>query len=491
MSSDVPEFTANIDQPISPTPVSPMLEPPVLRNQIDPVFNMTSTHTATADALQFEAETIPTSDNNNSAPSSMSKPSANLAEERSPSSIIDDGDMADTYGEEDKVEENPQSRGAELQAAEDGSDDYANTFDSDSIEEGEAAENTSSTAVANPDLDQHAHSPLPPASADENTVSNHSEPSPTDTSSHPTRQEISSSSAQPIPSIQAPGISNASIPAKPSYEDIANGGIDIQQLLDNITANAENAEASKSANASSPTINAGHSYSNAGNSSLPAHSSLPPRPQTHSKQPMHSSYVSHDDMRKFHAGPPPSSFQNHGAYRPTGMPAPLVAGAGAPGTSTDPRNGLPPPPPASFNSPIHLQAPAPAFSPRNNQLRQSDQDSGEASTTDGRDETDTPWPPRIQKLYDAFLEDERRYVTDGLWDIFPRGSRLFIGETFDPLFLCITADPRQRQPTNGESYQARYIPRFLSIRQTGTDCNQTSVRFRSIPRCCCMRQGFA
>ena len=42
-------------------------------------------------------------------------------------------------------------------------------------------------------------------------------------------------------------------------------------------------------------------------------------------------------------------------------------------------------------------------------------------------ETERPWGPEIQQIYDKFLEDERMYVTEGVWDKFPLGSRLFVG----------------------------------------------------------------
>ncbi|KAJ9604119.1 nuclear polyadenylated RNA-binding protein 3 [Cladophialophora chaetospira] len=43
------------------------------------------------------------------------------------------------------------------------------------------------------------------------------------------------------------------------------------------------------------------------------------------------------------------------------------------------------------------------------------------------DPAERPWSPHTQTLYDSFLEDERRYVTEGIWDKFPMGSRLFVG----------------------------------------------------------------
>lgn len=42
-------------------------------------------------------------------------------------------------------------------------------------------------------------------------------------------------------------------------------------------------------------------------------------------------------------------------------------------------------------------------------------------------EDETPWPPGIQRKYDDFLQQERNYVTEGQWDRFASGSRLFVG----------------------------------------------------------------
>jgi hypothetical protein len=47
---------------------------------------------------------------------------------------------------------------------------------------------------------------------------------------------------------------------------------------------------------------------------------------------------------------------------------------------------------------------------------------------DEADEADAKWGPEVQKVYDEFLENERGYVQEGLWDRFPLNSRLFIGE---------------------------------------------------------------
>jgi hypothetical protein len=74
-------------------------------------------------------------------------------------------------------------------------------------------------------------------------------------------------------------------------------------------------------------------------------------------------------------------------------------------------NGLPPPPVASFQQAIKLES-----------QRERKQAAGEAL-----DEDDQPWTPETQHRYDNFLTEERKYVTEGNWEQFPYGSRLFVG----------------------------------------------------------------
>lgn len=42
-------------------------------------------------------------------------------------------------------------------------------------------------------------------------------------------------------------------------------------------------------------------------------------------------------------------------------------------------------------------------------------------------EDDRPWDADIQRKYDRFIEDERKYVSEGRWEQFAFGSRLFVG----------------------------------------------------------------
>ena len=156
-------------------------------------------------------------------------------------------------------------------------------------------------------------------------------------------------------------------------------------------------------------------------SAPPPGANLPPRPPPQQQPSLPSTY----DLRTFHPHSQnaalPTSYPNQpaGAFHPPGIYAPPPnLTAGAPGAS-----GLPPPPVPSFQHPV--PPPGHQQSPTNTGYRQ------QASFDVGRDsrpfDEDTPWGPDVQKKYDEFLDNERRYVSEGQWDRFPANSRLFIG----------------------------------------------------------------
>jgi nuclear polyadenylated RNA-binding protein 3 len=384
---------------------------------------MTSTHTASstdapADNLPTTANATADDDNDTSDASSFSDP----------------------YDEEDKPEQsNAAAPGA--QAGGEVDDDYAMTFESD----GEAG--SDSPEDSSEDVDQHevVHSaPAPllgsetaPSSLDTIPSITNTTAGPIDNSSFNPITSTPTTSSEPAPLAAVDGGSDpamsetAQAPSQPppahSYESITKGEIDIQQLLDNITANAEiNATSANgtptATTVSSPTFPPGPPGPT-GPSTLPSHSSLPPRPQVLQKPAMHPAYASQDDIRKYHAGPsfavPPGST----AYRAPGMSMPLIA-SGAPGTKTDARNILPPPPAASFNAPPSLPAPPSSTLPPH---PKQDRAQTSAEAGDAEDAGEIQWGPDVQSLYDKFLAEERMYVSEGLWDRFPAGSRLFIG----------------------------------------------------------------
>lgn len=42
---------------------------------------------------------------------------------------------------------------------------------------------------------------------------------------------------------------------------------------------------------------------------------------------------------------------------------------------------------------------------------------------------DRPWDAGVQRKYDNFIEEERKYVSEGRWEQFPNGARLFVGKS--------------------------------------------------------------
>lgn len=163
--------------------------------------------------------------------------------------------------------------------------------------------------------------------------------------------------------------------AQPNTGDIIN----FQALLDHL----------------SPSSNALPSPSQGQNnvSSLPAAPNLPPRP------PPQENHNQTDDIRSYHPHsqkPANSSFQSSGQLQPLSV-----------------RTGD-----------AHSSArsnPSPS-TPGQGQPRSSD-------TRSVSPDEDRRWPPEINKLYEDFLDEERKFVTNGQWDQFPVGSRLFIGRS--------------------------------------------------------------
>lgn len=394
MTSEAPEFHTKIQSPLSPLPVhipNPS-EIPVLRNQIDQTFNMTTTHEPSKPVLVVP-ETI----------------------ESSPS----DTRFSDAYDEKD--EDTTEAKAEE----EDGSDGYAMTFDSDGEEHSDSHDQSQA-------VDQKSNSLSNTVPTSELSTSLPNDRSATfDTQNGPETQPAPTTPSLTVASIPQPTAAqssddtqNPTIKTESTNSEDTNGDIDIQQLLDNITANAEiNAQAARPNSSSS---------SNAppkGSSSLPTHASLPPRPQI-TQIPKRSNYTSFDDPHKYNVGGSGYSHQPN-SYNHSGVTPSLVA-VGAPGTATDPRYGLPPPPSVSFNPSQDAKSP-------NHYLQSHHIPS--VPSSDGHDNDDRPWGPAVQKKYDEFLDRERTYVTEGLWERFPKGSRLFIGKRI----LC---DDTEHQKSN-------------------------------------------
>ncbi|KAB2576317.1 putative RNA-binding protein [Lasiodiplodia theobromae] len=191
------------------------------------------------------------------------------------------------------------------------------------------------------------------------------------------------------------------------------GGVDFQALLDNLANASAPADQNAQAQANPSQVPAPPVQTSA----LPGNPNLPPRPPPQEKPATHPNYTPGDDIRSYH----PHSQKNPAAsYRAQpGLP-PLMTQGQAPGAA-----GAALPQAAYQQTPVSAMSQRTA-SPATPSYRQRDS-LDRRSDRDQVDDSDVPWGPDVQKLYDEFLQDERVYVTEGQWDKFPPNSRLFIG----------------------------------------------------------------
>lgn len=195
----------------------------------------------------------------------------------------------------------------------------------------------------------------------------------------------------------AGSISDPDFSAKPNSSS-NQAGIDYQSLLDTISQSASTAPAADSVSA--PTT---ASAQDPATHNLPIVPGLPPKPpaQEHGPENAFPTYAqSINDSQ---------AVQN--LYQPPEVPH------------------IPPFDAQQIPVPNYLgQAPGLNFSQSSPTI--SNTGSGSFRPPEPVRSADLPerkMSPVTQAKYDQFLEDERRYVTEGIWDKFPLGSRLFVG----------------------------------------------------------------
>ncbi|CAI7670054.1 unnamed protein product [Penicillium palitans] len=93
--------------------------------------------------------------------------------------------------------------------------------------------------------------------------------------------------------------------------------------------------------------------------------------------------------------------------------------------TVSPVNTLPPPPSARSQTPFTAPESQESSQNPSQALKKGCVDKHGWSFKGVSD--DSSWVPEVQKKYDEFLHDERINVTEGLWDLFPMESRLFVG----------------------------------------------------------------
>lgn len=195
-------------------------------------------------------------------------------------------------------------------------------------------------------------------------------------------------------------------------------GVNFQTLLDNLS----HPPSGTAANA--PPLAEGSSLHQAPNGEstqgLPARPSQDPSIQSNYPTSGDPSYHQHSGPTTITSSAYAAQPSNH-AQQP--FPSTMAPG-GAPGTEPSAGN-LPPPPVATFQH----TSPSSANSQTSQEALAQAAKKGRTDKPPLRKsgDDDAPWGPEVQKKYDEFLHDERIYVTEGLWDRFPMGSRLFVG----------------------------------------------------------------
>lgn len=368
-------------------------------------------------------------------------------------SVADD-DSFDAYSEGDDGQ-------AQKNQPDVGNDDYARTFDSppqaqnedepdEPVHEHEheaepatqpdvpkASESMNSSSAPDTLKSQSPAAAAAAAPASAPAPISHSSPSPdssrpgspvqqhlgsTENSTEPSAEPGAAAAEAPPPepaadnSLKSPAITSAGEePASASAGD-DKSTVDIQKLVDDITARATTASAAKPPTSQSPPT-VSQPLPAPLNVSQPT--SLPPRPSSPARQ-SDQPISRPEDFHPFQS----QTANSHAPLAP-GLPGPPAAAAQAiphttymaaapPGTTNDAISSLPPPPSTSFNgsqpfaSLAHVQPTAPA---------------GGNLPGDGH-------RLQAQQAWEAFQADEKRYMTEAKWERFPDGSRIFIGEFF-------------------------------------------------------------
>ncbi|CEL07897.1 Putative RNA-binding protein [Aspergillus calidoustus] len=211
----------------------------------------------------------------------------------------------------------------------------------------------------------------------------------------------------PITNLQTQAALHGRLDAEHKHEDSSAGnGVDFQNLLDNLpssTAASALPVPGNTISAGDPPTSPQAAAGEASQFSL----GLPPRPPPQAKPSIHPNYNPSDDIRSYHQLPTQTSPSSSNPYASQQ---------------------------SNYQSTLGPTALSPAVAPGTSLVAVETQDASPATQKNGpvdrqpaRSDEDTPWGPDVQKKYDEFLRDERVYVTEGLWDRFPYGSRLFVG----------------------------------------------------------------
>lgn len=419
--SEAPHYRSKAMTPESPVPVH-VPEPqniPVLQNQNDIEFNQMSTHMEASNWSQ-----VPGTAEINDLPQAVSKmiPSA----------------TGSTKPKTDKTDQEVRGQ-PEIETKVSGNVGHSVQFENETLEPHES--NFSKNHLirtTQPSMPLGASEPLPTNTRLDLTHS--AQPQ-----SYKPSSNIFKNGSNPnkrsyvVPVSQGPDagvaevIGYSDIHRRTSDSDINVDGVNYQSLSDSLSSSASTAAPadtlSSITTAPSSIFNApSPSSAQTPIATLPIPAGLPPRPPPQEKPAIHPNYTPGEDIRSYHNPPSqnssaPASYnaQPSSSYRPP---------QGYPHNNGVAPNGLPPPPLATFQQSLskHNQA---QRSPQSSQYRQRDnygENGGKPTTLTNEADEEHIRRSDVERQYEEFLRDEEIYVSEGTWDRFPQGSRLFVGK---------------------------------------------------------------
>ena len=436
---EAPHYRGKTLSPESPRPthISEPSNIPVLEKQFDPVFNLMSTHTDPPTALTTATE-----------------PSSQQDQQYAVNELVQNTSIMETGGGFDGMQKLQESSST----LPDGHNVHS-IINTGAIEDGAKQSEPlynelQSTPLAHPNSSFDDAHDLPSTSSHVEPALASSNPTQADAPSQPCPDLHSPSSASPVNMEQSTTVPHADDTVNMGKNtdeplntdggatgDVAEEGDHLQLLIDSLTQNTASAQSdekpSQSNNAASvpkSTMDPVIESSIAPPTSFPAPIGLPPRPPPQEKPAIHPNYSSTGDIRSFHptraAHPnnPPNSSQTHplqsSSYRPAqSYPHPII-----PPGNVSVGNGLPPPPLASFQQAPGMQHGRVQQSPTSQQFRSRDGSDRNGSSQGNRLPEGGRFSPALERKYEEFLTQERVFVSEGVWDKFPHGSRLFIGK---------------------------------------------------------------
>lgn len=409
----------NLESPL-PIHIPESSQIPVLQNQIDPIFNQTSTHMQQP-SMASNAHAVNPGNSVQTwtaleAATSLNSEAVNLTNVQGNSEI--DSEEDDTSAISYENEE---------------------IADQDSHHESNTLQTYFTSSTARPSAPIAALEPLSTPLQHDTTaiLSSLSQIFPEQTLHRSTEPQPSSQHA-PLIDFESSTVDEAAehdVAQALKFEpELSNEGVNYDTLLESLspsTSTAPSADTIASittaAPLDSPNIPRPRSVEQP-LSAFPVPAGLPPRPPPQEKPAIHPNYKAENDISTYHhpqtqastthSPHPIQSSSSHPASHGYPHSTPKAVGA----------NGLPPPPLATFQQSASPSGPSQA-SPLTPQTRQTDgaNDSRSARPHEENDD-EVPFTPAIERLWSEFMREEAVYVSEGLWDRFPHGSRLFVGK---------------------------------------------------------------